>query len=402
MKKIVAAIGGVLVLATLVVVAGWIISTLHDVNRGVSTLAGAQRQAGQDLSNTTATANEALRTAQAAQTAAANAADAAVTVALRLTPESDIDTDGVANNEDQCPTVQRGDTPDPERAGCPDGDSDHDGVVNHNDHCRNQASTEANDPDGDGCPNADRDSDGVIDETDQCPDIPETNPDAGTSDDGGTDGDASAAETDAATNPHPGCPIGHEPTVVEDGGTDGDASTTATVEADAASSGNDTQVVQAEPDAGTPAVAPAPPAPVATATPENTTSGNAVMIELGATSPAARRFCDSLDSRALAAIQLAGASECGQNEKYCIRLVTPDVMPTACDPRNPAPGCVTAGGSLNICRPGAESVVVVRYGASLRDRTPAGVAAAITARRSTSSRRDRGGFSLGPLGITWR
>lgn len=346
MKKYVAAIAGLLVLAALVAAIG----LLNAVRNDVSSLAGAQRQAGETAGAARQTAESAAQAAaaasenaRAAQAAAANAADAAAQAvetangaSWRLCPGND-----------------------------PDTDCDGDGVPNTEDHCRFDPA----DPDA-----------GAVDPT--RPGCRAPLVDAGMP--------AVDADPDAATLP----------------AVDPDAATPPAVDPDAtvASNGDSetTVVVQADPDAGTPAVAPAAPVPVATSS--DTTSGNAVAVELGVTSPAAQRFCDSVNRRTLAAIQLAGASDCGRTERWCFRLVTPDVMPTACDPHAPTPGCVMASGALNPCVRGAESVVVVRYGAGLRDRTPAGVAAAITAARRTTSRRSHGGsFVLGPLraGISW-
>ncbi|MEM9188582.1 MAG: OmpA family protein [Myxococcota bacterium] len=84
-------------------------------------------------------------------------------------PIGDADGDGVIDEEDACPDQPAGDTPDPERAGCPAGDSDGDGVLDPNDLCADAPAGETPDPNRAGCPAGDRDGDGVSDPDDRCP-----------------------------------------------------------------------------------------------------------------------------------------------------------------------------------------------------------------------------------------
>ncbi len=72
----------------------------------------------------------------------------------------DSDNDGVPDREDECPMVAGKS----EFNGCPD--SDGDGIPDHKDKCPYQAGT----PERDGCPIPDSDGDGFNDEVDKCPD----------------------------------------------------------------------------------------------------------------------------------------------------------------------------------------------------------------------------------------
>ena len=74
------------------------------------------------------------------------------TIACGTTP-GDCDSDHIADQEDQCPTVAESEHPDPNRPGCPDHDTDNDGVFDREDACPTVASTRENDADNDGCPN---------------------------------------------------------------------------------------------------------------------------------------------------------------------------------------------------------------------------------------------------------
>jgi outer membrane protein OmpA-like peptidoglycan-associated protein len=86
-------------------------------------------------------------------------------------PLGDQDADGVNDRDDVCPTVPQGETPDPERPGCPAADSDHDGVFDHVDPCPTTPQGEHPDPNRPGCPDADSDGDGVFDSADACPQV---------------------------------------------------------------------------------------------------------------------------------------------------------------------------------------------------------------------------------------
>lgn len=112
-------------------------------------------------------------------------------------PPSDMDGDGVVDNDDQCPkekgSVECSGCPCPPPPPCPDGDSDRDGICDSEDKCPNEFGTKKYggckipDLDGDGyndeidkcsneasrccggCP--DKDGDGVLDKDDDCDDV---------------------------------------------------------------------------------------------------------------------------------------------------------------------------------------------------------------------------------------
>ncbi len=93
----------------------------------------------------------------------------------RPPPPSDLDGDGIPDDEDMCPTVHQGDRPDPNRPGCPDMsplDTDGDGVPDTEDMCPTVPAGPTPDPTRPGCPAGDRDGDGVPDHEDMCPDTP--------------------------------------------------------------------------------------------------------------------------------------------------------------------------------------------------------------------------------------
>jgi outer membrane protein OmpA-like peptidoglycan-associated protein/opacity protein-like surface antigen len=83
-----------------------------------------------------------------------------VNIAYRLKYKRDMDKDGIADEDDACPT-ERGTL---RGKGCPDQDGD--GVVDKMDSCP----TEQGSPALNGCP--DKDSDGIADRDDACPDYP--------------------------------------------------------------------------------------------------------------------------------------------------------------------------------------------------------------------------------------
>lgn len=84
-------------------------------------------------------------------------------------PLDDGDGDGVIDREDVCPNTPQGDHPDPERAGCPATDSDEDEVFDYEDPCPTTPSGEHPDPNRPGCPDADTDADSIYDSADECP-----------------------------------------------------------------------------------------------------------------------------------------------------------------------------------------------------------------------------------------
>lgn len=80
---------------------------------------------------------------------------------VQLSPK-DKDHDGVADKDDNCPTLAGPGS----AAGCPDQDGD--GVIDPQDSCAHQFGPVENH----GCPYPDRDKDGVLDKSDKCPDTP--------------------------------------------------------------------------------------------------------------------------------------------------------------------------------------------------------------------------------------
>jgi outer membrane protein OmpA-like peptidoglycan-associated protein len=88
---------------------------------------------------------------------------------------SDLDKDGVYDDEDACPGVAGVRTSDPRTNGCPPPpppDRDGDGVLDSDDACPDMVGVKTNDPRTNGCPPpSDRDGDGVNDSEDACPDV---------------------------------------------------------------------------------------------------------------------------------------------------------------------------------------------------------------------------------------
>ena len=80
---------------------------------------------------------------------------------------ADIDGDGVADAEDQCPTVVGDARPEAVRRGCPP-DRDRDGIYDVDDRCPDEAGFASDDPAKNGCP-IDTDGDGILDTKDACP-----------------------------------------------------------------------------------------------------------------------------------------------------------------------------------------------------------------------------------------
>jgi outer membrane protein OmpA-like peptidoglycan-associated protein len=80
-------------------------------------------------------------------------------------PWGDADNDGIKDNVDQCPE-QAGP---PDNHGCPWGDADNDGLKDNVDKCPKEAEDKDGFEDTDGCPDPDNDKDGVLDNADKCP-----------------------------------------------------------------------------------------------------------------------------------------------------------------------------------------------------------------------------------------
>ena len=110
----------------------------------------------------------------------------------------DADKDGIADADDACPTAKGS----AEMKGCPDTDGD--GVADKDDKCPNEKGTK----DHDGCPFADRDKDGIADANDMCPDLAGLQKYDGCPD---TDGDGIADDKDNCptkfgSKQYSGCP----------------------------------------------------------------------------------------------------------------------------------------------------------------------------------------------------
>ncbi|HYQ14156.1 MAG TPA: OmpA family protein [Polyangiaceae bacterium] len=90
---------------------------------------------------------------------------------------SDLDKDGIYDDEDACPNVSGVRTSDPATNGCPPAaprDRDRDGIIDDEDACPDTAGVRTTDPRTNGCPPPppDRDADGIADDEDACPDVP--------------------------------------------------------------------------------------------------------------------------------------------------------------------------------------------------------------------------------------
>ena len=121
-------------------------------------------------------------------------------------PPPDRDSDGVANDADNCPDAVNPDQIDSDGDGKGDAcdpDKDGDGASNETDNCPDAANEDQKDADGDGqgdvC-DEDRDGDGVSNGSDNCPDA--ANPDQRD-----TDGDGTGDECDATPGSTPGCEV---------------------------------------------------------------------------------------------------------------------------------------------------------------------------------------------------
>jgi hypothetical protein len=85
--------------------------------------------------------------------------------------EHDKDSDGIADDRDQCPPLPEDFDGYQDEDGCPDPDDDGDLVLDADDRCPREAALEGRDEDEDGCtdPVRDADGDGVPDGEDACP-----------------------------------------------------------------------------------------------------------------------------------------------------------------------------------------------------------------------------------------
>jgi outer membrane protein OmpA-like peptidoglycan-associated protein len=82
---------------------------------------------------------------------------------------TDLDEDGIFDQDDACPTDPGVDGTDPRTRGCP-ADVDGDGIEDRRDACPNESGSAASDSSRHGCPpSADADGDGIVDAEDACP-----------------------------------------------------------------------------------------------------------------------------------------------------------------------------------------------------------------------------------------
>jgi outer membrane protein OmpA-like peptidoglycan-associated protein len=87
---------------------------------------------------------------------------------------TDADGDGLADDQDECPTQPETRNELEDSDGCPDeADSDGDGLVDSKDECPKQPEDMDTFEDENGCPEPDNDDDGLADVSDHCPEEPE-------------------------------------------------------------------------------------------------------------------------------------------------------------------------------------------------------------------------------------
>jgi outer membrane protein OmpA-like peptidoglycan-associated protein len=95
-------------------------------------------------------------------------------LALRYAPLGrDLDSDGVLDRDDRCPTVPEDRDGYQDEDGCPDPDNDGDRIPDPRDRCRDEAEDMDGFTDEDGCPDRDDDRDGAPDVHDKCRSEPE-------------------------------------------------------------------------------------------------------------------------------------------------------------------------------------------------------------------------------------
>lgn len=82
----------------------------------------------------------------------------------------DVDQDGIADDEDECPELAEDRDGFEDSDGCTDFDNDDDGVGDEDDRCPKEKEDEDGFKDDDGCVDPDNDGDGVLDAQDRCPD----------------------------------------------------------------------------------------------------------------------------------------------------------------------------------------------------------------------------------------
>lgn len=103
------------------------------------------------------------------------APDARLIVGARYAPRTtDLDMDGIHDDDDACPEAPEDLDGFEDVDGCPETDNDGDGILDVNDSCANEAEDQDGFRDGDGCPDTDNDNDTVLDVNDTCPNEPGT------------------------------------------------------------------------------------------------------------------------------------------------------------------------------------------------------------------------------------
>jgi hypothetical protein len=93
---------------------------------------------------------------------------------LVVLERKDRDSDGLFDDQDQCPTEAEDRDGYEDGDGCPDLDNDLDTIADDVDQCPREAEDFDGFEDTDGCPDPDNDKDGIIDTSDRCPLEPET------------------------------------------------------------------------------------------------------------------------------------------------------------------------------------------------------------------------------------
>lgn len=82
---------------------------------------------------------------------------------------TDEDSDGINDDQDNCPSEAEDVDDTDDLDGCPDPDNDGDGILDFNDSCPDTAEDLDGEEDTDGCPDLDTDGDGIRDGYDSCP-----------------------------------------------------------------------------------------------------------------------------------------------------------------------------------------------------------------------------------------
>ena len=114
----------------------------------------------------------------------------------------DEDSDGVADEDDECPELEEDRDGFQDADGCPDWDNDDDGVPDEDDRCPTEQEDADEFEDDDGCPDPDNDGDGIPDASDACPN--DAGPDSANPKDRGCS--AQDTDSDQVRDPQDRCP----------------------------------------------------------------------------------------------------------------------------------------------------------------------------------------------------